>query len=248
MSKISTQDYQRLVEETFDSIAEAYVAAEDTEECRAFSEEMLAMLGDVGGTKVLDAGCGFGQQAALLLKCGAQVTGVDISQKLIDFAQQRAGHHELSLFIKANILDYLASSKIRFDTIISFFELMYHDDIEKMMRLFNLTMNDGGSLLVLVPHPVRNMGMHNPPDYFSTGLHEENWRVGRIFKYYFPLCDYINALTENGFRILRMVEPVPPKEKVTFYDAGIVFPKETRYPQALAILCQKDNHVEQCRW
>jgi len=239
MGKISDAELLRLVEAAFDSIAEAYLAAEDTEACRTFSGEMLELLGDVSGKHILDAGCGFGQQAEILIQRGARVTGVDISGRLISLAQDRVGRSKFAKFIKADIRAYLKSQRGRFDGIISFFELMFHRDIEGVLRQFARALKKEGSLLVLLPHPVRNMGMHDPPDYFATGLFAEEWRTGRFWKYYKGLGDYVNAVVTCGFHVRRLLEPVPPREKVAFYDVHSCFPRGIRYPQCLVILCQK---------
>jgi cyclopropane fatty-acyl-phospholipid synthase-like methyltransferase len=233
------KDMLRHVEETFDLIAESYVALEDTETCRNFSRQMIDLLGDLKGKEVLDAGCGFGQQAILMLESGAMVTGVDISRKLLDVARERTIHFEHGIFIKIDIMEYLASIVGRYDAIISFFELMFHKNVSEILKAFNSALRPGGQLLLLVAHPVRNMGMHRPPKYFEEGLHQEKWKVGKVFKYYHTLSDYINSVVSNGFQIVQMIEPIAPKDKMTFYDVDISFQNGTQYPQALVILCRK---------
>ena len=52
-------------------------------------------MGNVRGKKILDAACGPGKYAEELLLQGAEVTGFDISPKMVQLAQQRnpnAGH------------------------------------------------------------------------------------------------------------------------------------------------------------
>ncbi len=62
---------------------------------RAGRDEMRATLlswlpGDLNAARVLDAGCGTGALSVEAARRGAQVTGVDISQSLIDLAHERA--------------------------------------------------------------------------------------------------------------------------------------------------------------
>jgi SAM-dependent methyltransferase len=57
-----------------------------------FQEYMLRAAGEVQGKRVLDLGCGRGNDALLLAKLGAQVTGVDISEASVAFVRQRAEH------------------------------------------------------------------------------------------------------------------------------------------------------------
>src|SRR2546430_12641774 len=47
------------------------------------------LLGDVDGKRVLDLGCGSGENSFLLSRRGAEVIGVDLSVSLIALAQRR---------------------------------------------------------------------------------------------------------------------------------------------------------------
>jgi SAM-dependent methyltransferase len=51
--------------------------------------DLLAVLGDVAGCRVLDAGCGEGYLARILAEHGARVTGMDLAPRLIELAQTR---------------------------------------------------------------------------------------------------------------------------------------------------------------
>jgi 2-polyprenyl-3-methyl-5-hydroxy-6-metoxy-1,4-benzoquinol methylase len=51
------------------------------------------LLGDVRGKRVLDFGCGAGENTALLALRGADVVGIDVSPELIALAEKRCGLH-----------------------------------------------------------------------------------------------------------------------------------------------------------
>ena len=58
---------------------------------RRFSKEYrLRLLGNLGGKKVLDVGCGDGANAAILALRGAEVVGIDVSPRSIELAMRRA--------------------------------------------------------------------------------------------------------------------------------------------------------------
>ena len=64
---------------------------------RRFSKEFrFRVLGDLSGMKVLDVGCGDGENAMNFAKLGARVTGLDISPKAIELAERRAAVNDVS--------------------------------------------------------------------------------------------------------------------------------------------------------
>ncbi len=77
----------------YDSFAKAYSAENESNLFNAYYErpEMLRLVGDVSGRRILDAGCGSGPLTAALRDSGALVTGFDASAAMVDLARQRLG-------------------------------------------------------------------------------------------------------------------------------------------------------------
>jgi 2-polyprenyl-3-methyl-5-hydroxy-6-metoxy-1,4-benzoquinol methylase len=59
-------------------------------------EVAYEILGDVRGKRLLDVGCGLGENSLLFARWGAQVTGVDISGASLAVARQRAATFKLT--------------------------------------------------------------------------------------------------------------------------------------------------------
>lgn len=59
-------------------------------------EVAYEVLGDIKGKRLLDVGCGLGENSLLFARWGAQVTGVDISGASLAVARQRAAKFELT--------------------------------------------------------------------------------------------------------------------------------------------------------
>lgn len=53
------------------------------------TNQTLKMLDDISGLKVCDVACGQGHLSRSLAKLGAHVTGVDISEELLELAQAK---------------------------------------------------------------------------------------------------------------------------------------------------------------
>lgn len=97
------------------------------------------------GAKILDLGCGMGEPIAkYFIDNGYDLTGVDGSQKLINFAKTRFPENK---FIVGDMREL--DLKEKYDCIIawhSFFHLP-QDDQRKMFQIFKSYMNQNGVLL-----------------------------------------------------------------------------------------------------
>ena len=66
----------------------------------------LNLLGDVSGKSILHLQCHFGQDTLSLARMGAHVTGVDLSDKSIDFARKTAKKLGIKAeFVCCNVLE-----------------------------------------------------------------------------------------------------------------------------------------------
>lgn len=238
--KNSKINYKKFIKETYDKYAEKYDSIESTPELLEFDKELLSLISPLKGKKVLDVGCGSGIFSMLMARAGANVIGVDISQKLLEIAGNRCNNLKRCKFANNDIELFLRKTNKKFNIILSMFSIMYFEDLNKIFKNFHNLMEKKGQLLISFPHPVRNMGMHEPIDYFCKGCFKEKWVIGKIDKkYYFTFQDYINYLIDAGFEIKKIIEPNPPKNKTIMYDKEIKYHEGTKYPQAMIILCEK---------
>ena len=68
-----------------DNVAEGWDITRDYFQVPAF----LELIGDISGLRILDAGCGEGQNTRTFARLGAELTGIDLSEKMIQFARER---------------------------------------------------------------------------------------------------------------------------------------------------------------
>ena len=79
---------------TYQALADAYSEIAPDKEYNAYYDRpaMLSLLDeDLAGQHILDAGCGPGIYSEILLKRGAEVTGIDVSENMIQHARTRNG-------------------------------------------------------------------------------------------------------------------------------------------------------------
>jgi SAM-dependent methyltransferase len=83
----------------YETMAEKYNELIDVKPHNAFYDRpnTLQLLPDVKGKNILDAACGPGKYAEILIERGAAVTGFDISPKMVDLAIQR--NHGKGVFL-----------------------------------------------------------------------------------------------------------------------------------------------------
>lgn len=117
---------------------------------RIVAESLLQHLQIPAGSKVLDIGCGGGSQSQLLaqqLGETGQVTGIDISEPLLNIARQRQpqpGSAPLK-FIRADAQNY-ALPQGQFDWLFSRFGVMFFEDPGAAFQNLHRALKPGGKL------------------------------------------------------------------------------------------------------
>ena len=94
---------------------------------------------------VLDIGCGTGTQCGDLAGHVKQVTGIDISGKLLAIAEQRKAERKLDNieFIKTSLYDERLQAD-SFDVVMAFYVLHFFEDLDAVFqRIHNLLKPDG---------------------------------------------------------------------------------------------------------
>jgi ubiquinone/menaquinone biosynthesis C-methylase UbiE len=168
---------------------------------------IISLAGDVRGLHVLDVGCGPGRHACALLDGGARVTGIDVSEEMLRAARERTGGR--GRFLHADF-EKAKFPRASFDLITASLCLMYSRKLPPVFKNFRAWLKRRGRLIFSIYHPVRFF--HKIPDFdFSrrqkVWIHLEGCDVD-VWNYYHPLADYFDALSTNGFELLRFVEPV----------------------------------------
>lgn len=122
-----------------------------------FPEE-VELLGDLRGRTLAHLQCNAGQDTLSMVHLGAQVTGVDISDEAIAFAQQLA--HDAGLaaaFVRADVYDWLATtaaSQTRYDVVFSSYgALCWLSDLKAWAKGVAGVLAPRGRLVVIEFHP-----------------------------------------------------------------------------------------------
>ncbi|MDN8592773.1 class I SAM-dependent methyltransferase [Paenibacillus sp. 11B] len=177
--------------------------------------KLLPVLKDL---QVLDLGCGFGEQANYIIDNGAtHVTGVDISEKMLDMARKRSKIHYLH-----SSMEEIDFNNNEFDLVVSSLAFHYIEDYNLLISRIAKWIKPNGYLVFSTEHPIvlsnkskegwikdsDNNILHWPIDnYGEEGLRTEFWGIDGVIKYHRKLSTLLNVLIQNGLVVQEIVEP-----------------------------------------
>jgi 2-polyprenyl-3-methyl-5-hydroxy-6-metoxy-1,4-benzoquinol methylase len=122
----------------------------------SLKEIELALLGNIEGKSILHLQCHFGQDTLSLARMGAQVTGIDFSDKAIHEAQKLA--KELSIEATFICCDVYRTSECvheKFDIVYTTYGTIgWLPDLDKWAKVISERLNPGGKLIFVDFHPV----------------------------------------------------------------------------------------------
>lgn len=187
--------------------------------------ELQKLLPGFQGKRVLDLGCGYGWHCTYAADHGAAyVLGTDISQKMLDTAQEK--NPGVAIEYRCAAMEDLTFQEDSFDVVLSSLAFHYVKDLEPLVENISHWLKPGGSFVFSVEHPVftaygsqdwyydeNGKILHFPVDnYYIEGGREAVFLGERVIKYHRTLTTYLDTLLQNGFQILRVVEPQPPED------------------------------------
>jgi SAM-dependent methyltransferase len=207
--------------------------------------ELERMLPDFRNKRVLDLGCGYGWHCIYAAEHGASaVVGIDSSVKMIETAKSKIEEGIVTYKVqRMEDFDYPADS---FDSVISSLAFHYVESFDDICIKVKKCLVAGGDFVFSVENPIftaygtgdwyyDNEGkpLHWPVDnYFSEGVRKTNFLGENVYKYHKTMSTYINTLVKHGFKIIKVVEPLPEKDKLSN------MPDEVRRPMMLLISTQ----------
>lgn len=204
------------------SFAQRYADIAPTKAHNALYERpaTMALIGDVDGLTVLDAGCGPGIGSAHLAGHGATVHAFDVTPEMVALARTRCAG--LPVDVREGDLEaplaWLPDASV--DKVLCSLALDYVRDLAPTLREFRRVARPGGTLVFSMAHPMRDwMDERTRGDgtYFDTsrfGFHWSGFGEPRPYveAWRRPLADILNAVADGGWRLDRFVEPTPLPE------------------------------------
>lgn len=172
---------------------------------------IFALLGDVKGKRILDAGCGQGYLSRLLAKRGAQVTGVEPAEAWYRYAQRQEAAEQLGITYQQADLSSWTSPSETFDYVIANMVFMDIPDFQPALHNCVQALKHRGELIFSLLHPCfeetgaawKEKGYVEIRDYFQERAIKQN--LGHFI--HRPLSTYLNSILQEGCTIQNVIEP-----------------------------------------
>lgn len=201
----------------YEEMAENYNRMIDHKPHNAYYDRpnTLGLIPEVKGKSILDAACGPGKYAEILISQGADITGFDISPRMVELAKQR--NKQAGNFFVHNLTDPFEMLKNEsFDIVLCALALHYVKDWDFTIKEFARVLKPGGQLVISIEHPFFEFNFFKATQYFATEPVKCTWTgFGdpiEVNSYRRPLQACITPLTDNGFYIGKLIEPRPTEE------------------------------------
>lgn len=185
---------------------------------------------DVKGERVLDIACGEGFNTRILARMGGRVTGVDFSEKLVEYARQIEAEERLGIHYEvmdATNLDRINSNS--YDLVACFMALQDIENYERAISEAARVLKKEGRFVFSIPHPCfekiswRGRRVPAANNYFEAAECPINWNMERLAKpfttisFHRTLTDYFQSLYLSKLSVRRLVEPKLSRESLEKY-------------------------------
>lgn len=182
----------------------------------------LDLLGDVSGKSILHLQCHFGQDTISLNRLGAEVTGIDLSDKAIETARQIASEVNSDAdFICCDIYDLPNHLNKQFDIVYtSYGTIGWLPNLDKWAKIVSRFLKPNGQFVFVEFHPVVWMFDDNFEkigyNYFNSGaiIESENGtyadKASEITQEYVmwnhSISEVLNSVIKNQLEIISFNE------------------------------------------
>ncbi len=216
----------------------------------------LEEVGDVSGLSLLHLFCQFGLDTLSWARLGASVTGVDISDKSIEYARLLTEKAKLKAqFIRCDVLDLIGKIDERFDIVFqSYGTHCWISDLTRWAQVVTHHLKPDGIFYIADFHPVASVVEYDEVSYFKKGPYryagepdycDRTYRIkNQLVEWQHTLAEIVNSLIEAGLSILSLNEfdkSVDPGHDDWIRKGQYYYPpgESSRFPLMFSIKARK---------
>jgi len=214
------------------------------------NEDELQLIGDVKGKRVLEVGCGGGQCSIAFARRGAIATGMDLSDKQVEFARELAKAEGVpATFAQGSAEDLSAISDVSHDVVFSAYALQYVEHVDRCFAEVARVLKPDGLFVFSLDHPfwycVAEADMRIVFSYFDT-VYWYDWEQKdmptrpKVTQFQRTVGDWYRFLRGASIEVLDIIEP-EPVEKGSGQDWGEYYAPERQkmVPATIIWKCRK---------
>jgi len=208
----------------------SFVDSHDIYRDELIAPQMLDMVGELKGKKVLDLCCGEGFFTRhLARKSASVVVGIDSSKNMIRLAQDKERKTPLGIKYYVGLINKMDDFEAgQFDIVVSFMSMAEVRDYESAFLEVSRVLVPKGKFFFSTFHPCFFSPVHGwendrfwkVDEYLTTVYHQHKWPTEPVEKeiqietphFHRPLSAYIRSLVNSGFLLSNLVEPVVPQQ------------------------------------
>lgn len=194
------------------------------------TEAEAGLLGDVRGTRVLEAGCGAARCTAWLAARGAHAVGVDIAWRQLQHSRLADDPDGPATPVAQADARALPFTDAVFDTVFAAYGAsQFVADSTAVTAECARVLRPGGRFVFSVTHPIRWSFPDDPGErglvachpYFDRTPYVEQDPDGTVtyVEHHRTLGDRVREITAAGLRLLDLVEPEWPAGRAESWDA-----------------------------
>lgn len=205
--------------------------SEDSYQKNVILPNVLRILYIKKGDRILDLACGQGFFSRAFSDAGAQVTGIDVSAKLISLAKKHSSKNIVYYAASADKLDMATSES--FDVAVVILAIQNIKNIAGVFSECYRVLAPSGRLIMVMNHPAFRIPQHSgwgwdskeqiqyrrvdgylTESKVSIDMHPGKKEKQTTVSFHRPLQTYINMLAKQGFGVTRMEEWISHKKSM----------------------------------
>ncbi len=173
---------------------------------------LLSMLPELKGKSVLDLACGPGVYAEYLVKQGAKVTAVDVSDEMVSSVNQKLTN-QVNCYVQDLAFGLPGEADNQYDVIICPLAVHYLNHLNVLFTDIQRCLKSNGVFVFSTHHPMVDFTASPSGNYFKRELIVEQWdTLGHPVEVQFyrrSLTELIGSISAAGMCVVDLYEGKP---------------------------------------
>jgi len=180
-------------------------------------ESEFRLLGSVERKRVLELGCGGGQNLVALAKQGAHAIGLDFAPAQLAAVKRLAEKEGVRVELHQGPLSELPFMRAdSVDLVLSAYALGFVEDLNRVFRQVHRVLKEGAPFVFSMPHPAYDLLDDDADDpllirrsYFDRSPVEYAWDGQELSDHHRTVAEVFAGLCRAKFRVDTILEPEP---------------------------------------